>query len=257
MVWKKLRNSTGISNELQAQIILIRGLTDEGELLYQRHYANCLNKGISTINYNVVQLKKKGLMTDNNFLTYDGKSAFQKIKGYVNSTKKLRAHKIFGKLILAYPYSDFEKVRNKYKQISNNPKYKGFRFDFKGCMILFYSPKTIVYYLPDIFAESVEELHALAIDNYINPLISYLEKMFQGLKVNDYTQSEITMNHIAYQNHPLAELFKKHNKGYRSDRIHIDHSHGTPELETIHKKHAAEDMEKILEYEKIIKKDLE
>lgn len=253
MTCKKIRNFTGGLSLLQAKIMMIRGFTSEENLLSQKDFSKQLKRPLSTINYNIVQLKKKGLLTNLNFLTRDGKVVFQKIKRYYNNTKKLRAHKILGKFILAEDYKDFESIRHKYLKISE--KHKGFKIEFKGYVVLFYTPKKIVFYLPDVYGDSIEEIYAEAYEQHIKPLEDYLQREFKGLRVDKYEIASITINHLALQNHPLAEIFKKFNVRYKSGRLEVDHSHGVAELETVHKKHCVEDMDKILEYENLVRAD--
>jgi hypothetical protein len=253
VICNKFRNLTGGLSEIQAKIILIRGFTEEDKLLYQIDFSKLLRRPLSTVNYNIQVLKKKGYLTKLNFLTPDGKLVFQKLKEYLNNTKKLRGHKAFGEFILFEPYKDFEKVRNKYTLISKSSKHRGFRLQFKDCIILFYSPKKVCFYLPGIYADSIPEIYAEAYERYIQPLINYLEQMFPGLKVNQYEIATLTLNHVALQNHALAEAFKQFNVRYSSDRLEVDHSHGVAELETVHKKYAVEDMDKILTYEEVIR----
>jgi hypothetical protein len=253
MIWKKTCNFTEGLSELQTKILLFRGFTKEENLLYQRNFREGLNKPLSTINYNIKVLRTKGLFTKSNLLTPDGKVVFQKLKRYLNNTKKLRAHKIFGQFILTELYRDFNKVRDKYLRISKSPKHKGFRVEFKDCVVLFYSPNKICYYLPDVYGDSISEIYAEAYEQYILPLKNYLEQMFLTLQINQYEIVSVTINHIALLNHPLAKIFKEFNVRYESDRIEVDHSHGVPELETVHKKHSVEDMNKILDYENLVR----
>ena len=239
-------------SELQAKILLIRGFTDEGELLRQRNFAEQLKKPLTTTNYNVLVLKKKGYMTSLNNLTPDGKAIFLKLKRYLNNTKKLRGHKIFGTFMLSEAYVDFEKVKKKYLRISSSPKHKGFKLEFKECIILFYSPKKLCFYLPDVYGDGIAEIYAEAYEQYIFPLKNNLEQMFPTLKINQYEIASVTINHLAFQNHPLAEVFKEYGVRYKSDRIEVDHSE-TAELETVHKDTAVEDMDRILDYENWIR----
>jgi len=249
---RKIRILTGYSG-LQTKIILLRGFTSEETLLTQKEFANQLRRPLSSINYNVKSLKKKGILTRLNFLTPDGKVVFQKTKGYLDNTKKLRGHKIFGEFILTEDYKDFENVKDKYLKISNSPKHKGFKLEFKECVILFYSPRKINFYLPDVYGDGLSELYAVAYDDYIRPLQNYLGQIFPTLKINKHEIGSITINHLSFQHHPLAELFKELGIHYQSDRVEIDHSHGTPELETVHKQYSRMDMDKILDYEKLVR----
>jgi hypothetical protein len=251
-----LRNINGIKvggiNELQSKIILMRGFIPEEELLTQKEISLVLKRPSSSINYNIKELRKKGLLTQLNYLTPDGKVVFLKIKVYHNNTKKLRAHKISGKFILKEPYRDFEEVRDKYIKISNG-KYFGFKLEVKDCTILFYTSNKICFILSSVYGDSIEEIFASAYETYIHPLKNHLEQIFESLKINNYEIASIQMNHFALQHHPLAEVFKEFNVNYSSDRLEVDHSHGVAELETVHKKHSVEDMDKILDYEKVVR----
>jgi len=240
-------------SELQAKILLVRGFTDEANLLRQKDISNTLKKPLTTINYAVKQLRKKGLLTDMNFLTPDGRAVFQKLKGHLNNTKRLRGHKIFGEFVLAEAYAGFGMVRDKYVKISNSPKHRGFRVEFKDCVVLFYSPLKIVFYLPDVFGDDIAEIYVEAYEKFILPLKSYLEQMFEGLKINEYEVCSVTINHLALQRHPLAEVFEQFGVRYASDRIEVDHSNGIAELETVSKEHSVQDMDKILDYEKLVR----
>ncbi|MBS3122531.1 hypothetical protein J4434_06640 [Candidatus Woesearchaeota archaeon] len=253
MACNNTRNLTGGLSKAQAKIIMIRGFTKEENLLKQKDFAEVLKKPLTTVNYNIKVLRNKGLLTKLNNLTPDGKVVFQKLKGYLNNTRKLRGHKLSGEFILTEGYRDFELVRNKYLQISKSPKHRGFRVEFEECIVLFYSPQKICFYLPDVYGDSISEIYVEAYEKYISPLKKYLEQMFKGIMINQYEIASVTINHLAYQNHPLAEIFKQFNVRYASNRIEVDHSHGVAEFETIHKKHSLEDMDKILDYEKLIR----
>jgi DNA-binding MarR family transcriptional regulator len=253
MYSKKIRKHTGGLSELQTKILLLRGFTSEEVLLSQTEIAKQLTKSITTINYNIKSLREKGLITQLNYLTPDGKALFLKLKDSVNNTNKLRAHKISGKFILNEDYTDFDNVKNKYVRISSSPKHKGFKIEFRGCIILFYSPKTLMFYLPDIYADTIEQIYADAYEKYVLILESYLKQLFPNLKINTYEIASVTINHLAYTEHPLAQLFNELNVQYASDRLEIDHSHGVPELETIHKDYAVQDMDLVLEFEGLIR----
>lgn len=253
MTCKNIRNCTGGLSELQSKIVMVRGFTNENNPMYQREFSEQLNKPLSTINYNIMVLKKKGLLTYSNYLTPDGKSVFLKLKEYLNNTRKLRAHRISGTFILREPYRDFEGVRDKYTKISKSPKHRGFRVEFENCLVLFYSPKKVFFYLPDVYGNSFADIDTEAYEKYIAPLKSYLEQLFENLQINEHEIASIQLQHVAYQNHSLAEVYKKFNVEYKSDRLQVDHSHGVPELETIHKKSSVEDMDKILDYEKLVR----
>ena len=253
MTCNKICIRGGSFSEIQSKIILMRGFTPEENLLYQKDFAQQLKRPLTTINYNIQQLKKKGIFTDLNNLTPDGKLVLRKLKGYLNNTKKIRGHKLFGKFILREPYRDFESIKNKYLRISKSPKHRGFKLEFKDCVVLFYSPQKICFYLPEVFGDSIEEIYAEAYEQYINPLKNYLEQMFNSLKINEYEIASVTINHLALQNNSLAEIFKEFNVQYKSDRLEVDHSHGVAELETVHKKHSVRDLDMILDYEKLVR----
>ncbi len=252
--WKNFRKSTGGISEIQAEIIDLRYRTPEKSLIRQKDYATALKRPLSTINYNILQLKKKEYMDALNYLTPAGKVVYQELNRYVNNTKKLRAHKMFATLHLAGAYHRFEEMRGKFERISPNWRHRGFKFKFKECIILFYSPTKICFYIPDIYGDSIDEIYAIAYDEYVGPLQEHLEKAFD-VKIDRWERGAVQINHLAFQNHPLANIFKEHNVQYKSDRIEIDHSHGIPELETVHKKTAVQDMDKILDYEKIIRNE--
>jgi hypothetical protein len=253
----KLRRKNGIYtggfNNLQNQIILLRGFISEEILLSQTDISKELNRPLQSINYNIRELKKRNILDGLNFLTSKGKVVFLKMEGDLNNTKRLRAHKIFGTFILKEPYADFEKVRNKYLKISNSPTHKGFRLEFRNCITLFYTPTKILFYLPDIYIDEIPEVYVAAYEEYIAPLQGYLEELFPGIKISNYDLATITINHLAYMKHPLAECFNQFKVRYVSNRIEIDCSHNIPELETVHKKHSVEDMDKILEYEEFLR----
>ena len=248
----KIRIPTIGIHKLSAKIILIRGLTPESTLLSQKEIADYLKRPLSSVNYHILRLKEEGIFNEIMFLTPHGKVVFQKLVGCVQNTKKLRAHKIVGTFKLVLAYKDFSEVKNKYIKISNG-KYDGFRLDFNECVIIFYTPLKITYYLPCVYGDSISELYTEAYEKFIVPLKTYLETLFPSLKIDQYEIASICINHLALLNHPLAETFKKFNVQYASDRLEIDHSNVIPELETVHKETSVQDMDKILDYEKLIR----
>lgn len=243
----------GISNDLQMKIMLLRAYESEKNLLSQKDIAKRLNKPITTINYNISKLRKAGLLDKLNFLTDAGKGAIRKLGMVFKVGKKYRAHKLHGRFNLAAPFKDFDSYKNQYVRISKSAKYAGFRVEFNECIVFFWSETSITFYIPEVWGNSISEIHAEAYEQYIKPLQNYLQQMFKGLQISEYKQTSLEINHLAYVNHPLARLYKELGITYTSDRLMIDHSKGTPELETINQETAVQDMDRIEEYENSIR----
>lgn len=111
-----------------------------------------------------------------------------------------------------------------------------------------YTGKSLILNVPNIWATTSEEAIGRAKELSIQFLQRNAES-FEGLLIGgiDY-KCEVISQHHAIVEHPIAKEFKQANQSYRDDRIMIDASNDTPELEFIHSKEGQKDHKKYTEF---------
>lgn len=117
-----------------------------------------------------------------------------------------------------------------------------------------FTPNTVQHFLPEFYASSSLE----ALDSAIKlvwKVKEYLEREYEDLVLGKPEEvALLNRQHLTIQHDPLALEYFKHNQKhdkklrYESDRLHIDASKGVPELETVNKVYASEDLFKITEF---------
>lgn len=227
----------GHMENIKEKIILMVG---SGKVTTQREIAKVLKVPISTINYHFSKLRKEKSIGEKNELLTFGRRKYNFLIHWDNAfSQKLRAHKIQIKLnIVENP--NFSELQNKGFSPFTNKHYKGLKIELENSTLLFYSPKSAVLNLPDIFANTNEEILA-QINACIIQIQQILFKEFEII-IEGYEIYKFSSMHIAIPNSLVAQnylLEKKHiltaNQGFS-----IDNSHNKPELEV-------ENLDKIFE----------
>ena len=215
--------------------------------------------------YHLKKLQKEGLIkrtvTDAVViyeLTEAGKSYCESILNLSpqESPMKIRAHNMFFKVKIIRKPANLDRRLKEANWIEFYPRnYRAWRKKTEKASLVF-KPNVLEIYLGDIYAATQQEAMSKAIKTVLE-IIEELEHIYPGLKLAKPEEvARIEKQHFAIQNDPLATLYVQQGKSYRSDRIHIDHSKGIPELETVHKLHASEDVHKITQfYEELIRED--
>jgi len=197
--------------------------------------------------------KLKGTIACCNFLTL-----------YEKNELIIRTHNMrFKSKIVRAPEQLQEKLlkSNWVEHFPNN--WTGYRKRIFNCYVLF-TPKNVQYILPEIYARTSEQ----AIDSAVKLVLNIkesLEDEFKGFVLGKPEEVTTLMNqHYANQFDPLALEHWKYKQTnnvtltYKSDRLNIDFSKGVPELETVHKVHAKDDINKITKfYEDMIRTDFD
>lgn len=130
-------------------------------------------------------------------------------------------------------------------------------------MVIF-NPRSVQFVAPAIYGPSQDAAFEDAL-RLVEKVKRFLEDVeFPGLVLGDPSQVyRVTQQHYARPFDPLANEYYKNSvktgvrTTYRSDRLAIDMSLGLPELETVHRVFAKDDLRKITEfYESYLRGDV-
>ncbi|MCX6746868.1 MAG: hypothetical protein NTU63_01905 [Candidatus Pacearchaeota archaeon] len=204
---------------------------------------------ISTLNYWITNFKQEGLIDKHLKLTNKGLKLF-KFMWDTYDKSKLRTHNIQVIFQVVKCPSSFPDCFSKeiYQPLSNK-KYKGIKTILNGFTCMFYSPKKIVCVLPDIYADTDEEISS-QIQLTINLLRSILEDEFAGIKIEDYTLARIQTIHIAVLNSIKAKAYLLKGFTEENKEFAIDNSHGKSEIELTNPDNALRDIMDLLKLDK-------
>jgi hypothetical protein len=139
--------------------------------------------------------------------------------------------------------------------VEYSPKnWKGFRGHVVDCKVLF-TPNTVQFFPADVFSKVKDDVYGTVLKR-VEDAKKALEISHPGLVLGTpELVFRLEKQHLAVQYDPLSLLFRKANMRAKSDRLEIDASHGVPELETVGKQYAGEDLLKLFEmYDDVIKR---
>jgi len=134
--------------------------------------------------------------------------------------------------------------------------WTGFKKSLWGCSVVF-NPSSVQFIPQEVYTASSEAAFDEAF-RLVRKVQDYLSENYVGLVLAPLTV--VYSQHYARLLDPLAIEFQKTSKkenvnlSYRGDRIAVDCSRSLPELETLHKVFAKDDLVKIAEfYEDLVK----
>lgn len=175
-------------------------------------------------------------------------------------TKKrvLRFHAIQGRLRVVSSPRNYEQYLNKYIRIpvGRNKALTGFKLQTNGCIVVFYNPTSISVTFPDVLVDSLEVYRVAEgyckLSLVIDTLVSQLEALFPGLKIDEFVPFDLDHQHIAIKDSKYAKkYFQKNGEPLdENGRIITDKSHGHYELEAVNPVTAGQDIEECLRREK-------
>lgn len=240
-------------HQIKMKILFYIACQKEDEIIVQSNIANELKLSKSTLNYHFSNLKAIGLINKNNRLTEEGKRVVQFFNHWDKTLqKKLRAHKIQISINIKHLPSDFFNLKHSSLQPFTNKRYRGLKGQLLGSKVLFYSSNKLVVVLPDIFANTSEEIVG-AIEDCIAQIIYVLKQEFKGIILGSYEIYKYTSMHCAIIDSVIAENFLlKKGSCYKSEGVCIDGSHGKAELEVESLTNIFENTEVLLEYDKLV-----
>lgn len=231
------------------KIFIFMGVHQDGSFTHQTEIAREKKMPPSTVNYHITKFKQEGLITKHLKLTDKGWQLFKYLWEHLDKTE-LRAHNIQVKFEVVKCPKHFPDCFSKdiYQPLSNK-KYRGIKTVLKGFTCMFYSPKKIVCVLPDIYADTDEEISA-QVQLLIPNLIFILEEEFAGVKLGDHTLAKIQTMHVAVLDSIVAKNylirgFTQENKEYA-----IDNSNGIPETELTNPNTALKEIMDLLKFDR-------
>ena len=242
---KKLSNE----NSIQHKLLIWLG-THENEIFSQTDLARVLKMGRTTLNYHIIPLKNEGLIDGYLQLTESGRKIFFEL-WKVSGMPELRAHNTQIVFHLSKcPVEYVKRYKNKILQPITNKKYNGFKFKIGDFNCIFYSRKTVLCYVKNIFADtSIDILSAL--QKVANELKQLIEIEFGGVEIASYNMAKIQFGHIALTNSFLSKKLDLQGNIYNGNTIDIDHSLDLDETElTNFKKNNIKDIEVLKKIDK-------
>lgn len=256
MLRKNRRKEAVVLSRTELKILLTISSKERGSFWTQTELAKRLQLPITTLNYAYTKLKARGFLDMAGDLTDVGNRVLRYLKDRDTTfSRRLRAHNIQVVLFLDRLPSNYEELKGGFYRPFTNKRYRGLPVEVVGCLVLLYSQKKAVAVLPDIFANTSEEV-ALALAQTVSKLIEGLELEYPGLKVTEYKCAKYSLMHVALLDSKLAKAIIC-NKGhiYRNGRIGIDKSHGRYELEAESPSTALDDIEVLVKYEDLVKEN--
>ncbi len=178
------------------------------------------------------------------------------IRNKTNKQRVLRFHALQGKLQVISPPKNYKQYLNKYIriQVGRNKAFTGFKFQTNGCVIVFYNFTSISVTFPDVLVSSLNVHHVAEgyckLSFVIDSLVSKLESLFPGLKIDSFVPFNLDNQHIAIKDSKYAKNnFQKNGEHLNENGIITDKSHGHFELEAINPLTAGQDIEECLRRE--------
>ena len=239
---KKLLRKLSHDESIQHRIYMWLGVHQD-EDLFQLEVARILGLKRTRLNYHILAFKRADLIDRSLQLTKKGWNIFLEL-WKANGLPRLRTHNTQIKFYLSRcPVEYLERYKDKILKPSSNGRYNGFNFKIKDFSCVFYSRKTIVCYVKNIFADSPEETDS-ALQEIAEEIKQIIEKEFEGVEINGFEMAKISFGHVALTNSFLAKKLDSHNYNYKGKAIDVDHSLGLDELEiTNFKKNNLSDIE--------------
>lgn len=257
----KITTDNGVINsDLKFKILSILIESRDYDKITLNSLANQLNKGISTIKFHTDKLKDEGIIKSNFHITSKGYNLIKHLmRSHEFQVSNLRAHK----LQIRFEEVDFMKGFNKYRQTFTSFYIRdthqiGVKSELYDCKITFYpGKKVIMVTLPDIFAESKEEILDV-INDLAGNIKQIIEEQIIGVKFKKMFVYSLVSNHVAIYDSIIAEkYFELDGKHFKNNKFELDQSHGVPELESINKDTAFEDISELLKFENIARENEE
>jgi DNA-binding MarR family transcriptional regulator len=251
-------------------IFIFFGLQEKGEGLNAREISEKVEIPLSSTYKHLSDLEEGGFIekTDKFYkLTQKTKRQLFNLKGWdldwlftrnkSNKQRVLRFHALQGRLRVISPPRNYEQYLNKYMKIpvGRNKALTGFKLQTNGCLVIFYNPTSISVTFPDVLVDSLE-VHRVAegyckLSLVIDALVSQLESLFPGLKIDEFIPFDLDNQHIAIKDSKYAKnYFQKNGEPLNENgRIITDRSHGHHELEAVNPVTAGQDIEECLRRE--------
>lgn len=229
---KFLRHFLNKRNVLTYQLFIYIGVNQGGDLIYQEQLAEYFHKSLSTVNYHIIKFRKEGLLSDFLNLTEEGKKLFKFLWEKADA-KILRAHNIVIKFnLIKCPVDYVKRYVNEIFVEFGNGKYKGLKGKQKGITYMLYSTKKIVCVVPDIFADTDEEI-SVTMQLITQEMKEIIEAKFVGVLIGGHSLGKIQKSHIAILDAYTTKIFDLENTNYTGKEIALDKSHDKYEFELI------------------------
>lgn len=214
---------------------------------------------ITTVQHHITKLRDRGLINKYNEPTSLGKQLYEKVVGWdksfdnsldKNVVKSIRAHNIQIIFEVIRCNKRYDELSSLYEIFTNN-HYQGIKSTLCNSTVMFYYPNKLVCSLPDVLAENIETVMVTITELIVSLRSTIKEKL--GATLGDYKIAKIRTIHIAKTNSFIAEIFHLNGETYKSDKVEVDSSHNTPEIEAVDPNTAFSDIEKLVKYDKLLK----
>lgn len=244
--------------EIHVKILLLRSDLKSG-----KEISKILHKSESNISEHLNKMVKLGYLTDSKDLTAKGRDAVSVfLWGYEKNQGKdidIRSHSLTFKARIIRFGSDFESRIKEFGSWVCDPlkNWKRYRKEFEGGVKVHITPKSVLFYLPELLGYTPEGIMRKAVE-LANKIKLSLESDFKGLVIGTpEVIYEVQASHLALRWDWFAKLCSSKNVGFKSDRLVVDHSKGVPELEAINKDYSRDDLRSIMDfYEDLVRGSL-
>lgn len=244
--------------EIHVKILLLRSDLKSG-----KDIAKILKKSESNISEHLNKLVRLGYLTDSKDLTAKGRDAVSVfLWGYEKNQGKdvdIRSHSLtFKARVVRFGSVFADRVKVLGSWVSDPLKnWTRYRKEFEGGVKVHITPKSVLFYLPELFGVSPEGIMRKAVE-LANVVKLALEREFEGLVLGSpEVVYEVQASHLALRWDWFSKLCADKGVSFKSDRLVVDHSNGTPELEAVNKDFSRDDLRSIMDfYEDLVRGSL-
>ncbi len=227
--FNKLLKKLSHEESMQHKILIWLGANQE-EIIAQEIIARRLKIKRSTLNYHLVAFKRVGIIDESLQLTKRGKEIFFELWKTLEITELRTHHTQIIFYLSKCPKDYLIKYKNKILKPLTNKKYNGFQFMIGDFNCIFYSEKTILCYVKNIFTDS-PELIISQIQNIAEKIKSIIEEEFHGVEINGFEMAKIQFGHVAITNSFLSKKLDSYGYIFKGKGIDVDHSLSLNEME--------------------------
>ncbi|MFH1256979.1 MAG: helix-turn-helix domain-containing protein [Candidatus Diapherotrites archaeon] len=218
-----------------------------------------IGRGKSSVSERLGKLVKQELVKKKDslfYLTTPGKMACSALAGLpCNKPIVFRLHKYTSSAPFLRKSAELEAQLASDKRFSRNYCFDRAKFNAKyDSVTVQFHPNSVSFVLPPVYSPDLIIAEAYAV-RLLNAVIDLLEQDFPGTKIGvPKVTSHLDDNHIAVVNHPLSIEFAKFRENFgetycfKGDKIEVDFSDGSVELECVDKLNAKEDCYKLARF---------
>ncbi len=170
------------------------------------------------------------------------------LAGYDLKPNQIRAHNLVFKCSITRKPASLEQDLEKSNWIMSYPNnWRAYRKRLRDANMMF-SQRNVTIYLFDQYGATPDIAFSKAVAKALE-IKDFLEQEYPGLVLGEPLKTcSLEKGHFAFQGEEIAKICERLKTGFEGERLQIDHSHGVPELETIHPQHGLNDARIVSEF---------